>query len=150
MQSSNLYAIIATLAVYAGVATFLLIAIFIVKYVNPEHYVPVKDSISFNSGLVKINFHNLTKITLKYDEWYIRLTDKDKNECDIHFYKNRRCRRIMKKMGSIILDCYKAYSEKDKIPLVSDKLYKRRVYNNKAFVIVNKTKVCITESTEIK
>ena len=145
---NNTNAIITILSVYSGVATFLSIAIFIITHCKKEKYVRVKQYILFNS-IVKINFATLTKIILSYDKWFIRLIDKDKNECDIHFYKNRRCRRIMIKMGKTIIECNKANIDKDKIPYVSDKIYKGIAFKNKAFVIVNKTKACITENTEI-
>ena len=56
----------------------------------------------------------------------------------------------MVKMGSSIIECYKAYLNRTNIPYVSDKIYKGIVFKNKAFVIVNKTKVCITENVEIR
>ncbi len=114
-----------------------------------EKYVEVKQYISFND-VVKINFQTLTKIILNYDKWFIRLVDKDRNECDIHFYKNRRCRRIMIKMGKTIIECHKAYMNKDKIPYVSDEIYKGNIFNNKAFIVVNKSKACITENIEVR
>ena len=114
-----------------------------------EKYVKVKQYISFNE-LVKINFETLTKIILNYDKWFIRLVDKDKNECDIHFYKNRRCRRIMMKMGSSIIECHKAYLNRSSVPYVNDKIYKGVAFKNKAFVIVNKLKACIIENVEIE
>lgn len=147
---NNTNAIIAILFVYSELATFLSIAIFIITYCKKEKYVRVKQYITFND-IIKINFATLTKIILNYDKWFIRLVDKDKNECDIHFYKNRRCRRIMIKMGSSIIECYKAYSNSRCIPYVSDKIYKGVAFKNKAFVIVNKTKAFITENNmEIK
>ena len=146
---NNTNAIIAILFVYSGLATFLSIAIFIITYCKKEKYVRVKQYITFND-IIKINFATLTKIILNYDKWFIRLVDKDKNECDIHFYKNRRCRRIMVKMGSSIIECYKAYSNSRCIPYVSDKIYKGIAFKNKAFIIVNKTKAFITENVEIK
>ena len=147
---NNTNAIIAILFVYSGLATFLSIAIFIITYCKKEKYVRVKQYITFND-IIKINFATLTKIILNYDKWFIRLVDKDKNECDIHFYKNRRCRRIMIKMGSSIIECYKAYSNSRCIPYVSDKIYKGVAFKNKAFVIVNKTKAFIAEDNmEIK
>ena len=146
---NNINAIIAILSVYSGVATFLSIAIFIITYCKKENYVRVKQYITFN-GIVKINFATLTKIILNYNKWFIRLVDKDKNECDIHFYKNRRCRRIMVKMGSSIIECHKAYLNTNRIPYVSDKIYKGIAFKNKAFVIVNKTKAFVTENVEIK
>lgn len=146
---NNINAIIAILSVYSGVATILSIAIFIITHCKKEKYVKVKQYITFND-IVKINFATLTKIILNYDKWFIRLVDKDRNECDIHFYKNRRCRRIMVKMGSSIIECHKAYLNIERIPYVSDKIYKGIAFKNKAFVIVNKTKACITENTEIK
>lgn len=146
---NNTNAIIAILFIYSGLATFLSIAIFIITYCKKEKYVRVKQYITFND-IIKINFATLTKIILNYDKWFIRLVDKDKNECDIHFYKNRRCRRIMIKMGSSIIECYKAYSNSRCIPYVSDKIYKGVAFKNKAFVIVNKTKAFIEENVEIK
>ena len=146
---NNTNAIIAILSVYSGVVTFLSIAIFIITHCKKENYVRVKQYITFN-GIVKINFATLTKIILNYDKWFIRLIDKDKNECDIHFYKNRRCRRIMVKMGSSIIECHKAYLNTNHIPYVSDKIYKGIAFKNKAFVIVNKTKAFVTENVEIK
>jgi hypothetical protein len=146
---NNTNAIIATLSVYSGVATFLSIAILIITHCKKEKYVRVKQYITFN-GIVKINFATLTKIILNYDKWFIRLVDKDKNECDIHFYKNRRCRKIMVKMGSSIIECHKAFLNSTSIPYVSNKIYKGIAFKNKAFVIVNKTKTCIAENTEIR
>lgn len=146
---NNTNTIIAILSIYSGIVTFLSIAIFIITYCKKEKYVRVKQYITFND-IIKINFATLTKIILNYDKWFIRLVDKDKNECDIHFYKNRRCRRIMVKMGSSIIECYKAYSNSRCIPYVSDKIYKGVAFKNKAFVIVNKTKAFITENVEIE
>ena len=146
---NNTNAIIAILFVYSGLATFLSIAIFIITYCKKEKYVRVKQYITFND-IIKINFATLTKIILNYDKWFIRLVDKDKNECDIHFYKNRRCRKKKIKMGSSIIECYKAYSNSRCIPYVSDKIYKGIAFKNKAFIIVNKTKAFITENVEIK
>ena len=146
---NNTNAIITILSVYSVVATFLSIAIFIITHCKKEKYVRVKQYITFND-IVKINFATLTKIILNYDKWFIRLVDKNKNECDIHFYKNRRCRRIMMKMGTSIIDCHNAYMNIDHVPYVSDKIYKGIAFKNKAFVIVNKTKACITENMEIK
>jgi hypothetical protein len=137
------------MTVYSGVMTVLFVASFITAHYRKEKYVRVKQYITFN-GIVKINFATLTKIILNYDKWFIRLVDKDKNECDIHFYKNRRCRRIMVKMGSSIIECHKAYLNSNSIPYVSDKIYKGIAFNNKAFVIVNKTKACITQNVEIR
>lgn len=144
---NNVKAIIAILSTYLGIASFVSIVIFITGHCKKEKYVKVKQYISFN-GIVKINFATLTKIILNYDKWFIRLVDKDKNECDIHFYKNRRCRRIMIKMGSAIIECHKAYLNMNCIPYISDKIYKGIAFNNKAFIIVNKTKACITENME--
>jgi hypothetical protein len=146
---NNTNAIIAILSVYSGVATFLSIVIFIITHCKKEKYVRVKQYITSND-IVKINFATLTKIILNYDKWFIRLVDKDKNECDIHFYKNRRCRRIMMKMGTSIIECHKAYLNIESVPYVSDKIYKGVAFKNKAFVIVNKMKAFITENTEIK
>ena len=146
---NNTNAIIAILFVYSGVATFLSIAIFIITHCKKEKYVKVKQYITFND-IIKINFATLTKIILNYDKWFIRLVDKDKNECDIHFYKNRRCRKIMIKMSSSIIKCHKAYLNRTSIPYVSDKIYKGIAFKNKAFVSVNKTKACITENIEIR
>lgn len=146
---NNANAIIAILFVYFGLTTLLFIAIFIITHCKEEKYVKVKQYISFNE-LVKINFETLTKIILNYDKWFIRLVDKDKNECDIHFYKNRRCRRIMMKMGSSIIECHKAYLNRSSVPYVSDKIYKGVAFKNKAFVIVNKSKACIIENVEIE
>lgn len=146
---NNTNTIIAILFVYSGITTLLFIAIFIITYRKKEKYIRVKQYITFND-IVKINFATLTKIILNYDEWFIRLVDKDKNECDIHFYKNRRCRKIMIKMGSSIIECHDAYLNRNSIPYVSDKIYKGVAFKNKAFVIVNKTKACITENVEIK
>jgi len=137
------------MTIYSGVMTFLFIACFIMTRYKKEKYVRVKQYITFND-IVKINFATLTKIILNYDEWFIRLVDKDKNECDIHFYKNRRCRRIMVKMGSSIIECHKAYMNIERVPYVSDKIYKGIAFKNKAFVIVNKTKACIAENVEIR
>ena len=146
---NNINAIISILSVYSGVVTFLSVVIFIITHCKKEKYVRVKQYITFN-GIVKINFATLTKIILNYDKWFIRLVDKDKNECDIHFYKNRRCKRIMIKMGASIIECHKAYMNTERIHYVSDKIYKGIAFKNKAFVIVNKTKACITENTGIK
>ena len=146
---NNTNAIIAILFIYSGVVTFLSIAIFIITYCKKEKYVKVKQYITFND-IIKINFATLTKIILNYDKWFIRLVDKDRNECDIHFYKNRRCRKIMVKMSSSIIECHKAYLNRTSIPYVSDKIYKGVAFKNKAFVIVNKTKACITENVEIR
>ena len=146
---NNANAIITILFVYFGLTTLLFIAIFIITHCKKEKYVRVKQYITFND-IVKINFATLTKIIFNYDKWIIRLVDKDKNECDIHFYKNRRCRRIMMKMGSSIIECHKAYLNRSSVPYVNDKIYKGVAFKNKAFVIVNKTKVCITENAEIR
>lgn len=146
---NNANAIIAILFIYFGITTLLSIAIFIITHCKKEKYVRVKQYITFND-IVKINFATLTKIIFNYDKWFIRLVDKDKNECDIHFYKNRRCRKIMVKMGSSIIECHKAYLNRTSIPYVSDKIYKGIAFKNKAFVIVNKTKACITENVEIR
>ena len=146
---NNTNAIIAILFIYSGIVSFLSIAIFIITYCKKENYVKVKQYITFND-IIKINFATLTKIILNYDKWFIRLVDKDKNECDIHFYKNRRCRKIMVKMSSSIIKCHKAYLNRSSIPYVSDKIYKGVAFKNKAFVIVNKTKACITENVEIR
>lgn len=143
---NNINIIIMT--IYSVVMTFLFIVCFIMAHYKKEKYVRVKQYITFND-IVKINFATLTKIILNYDKWFIRLVDKDKNECDIHFYKNRRCRRIMMKMGSSIIECHKAYLNTESVPYVSDKIYKGIAFKNKAFVIVNKTKACITENMEI-
>lgn len=137
------------MTIYSGVMTVLFVASFITARYKKEKYVRVKQFITFN-GIVKINFATLTKIILNYDKWFIRLIDKDKNECDIHFYKNRRCRRIMMKMGSSIIECHKAYLNSNSVPYVSDKIYKGIAFKNKAFIIVNKTKACITQNVEIK
>ena len=137
------------MSVYSVVMTFLFITCFIMGCYRKEKYVRVKQYITLN-GIVKINFATLTKIILNYDNWFIRLVDKDKNECDIHFYKNRRCRRIMMKMGTSIIECHKAYLNIESVPYVSDKIYKGVAFKNKAFVIVNKTKAFITENTEIR
>ena len=137
------------MSVYSVVMTFLFITCFIMGCYRKEKYVRVKQYITLN-GIVKINFATLTKIILNYDNWFIRLVDKDKNECDIHFYKNRRCRRIMMKMGTSIIECHKAYLNTTSVPYVSDKIYKGIAFKNKAFVIVNKTKAFITENTEIR
>ena len=56
----------------------------------------------------------------------------------------------MVKMSSSIIKCHKAYLNRSSIPYVSDKIYKGIAFKNKAFVIVNKTKACITENVEIK
>ena len=146
---NNINAIIAILSIYSGTITFLSIAIFIITHCKKEKYVRVKQYITFN-GIVKINFATLTKIILNYDKWFIRLVDEDRNECDINFYKNRRCRRIMVKMGSSIIECHKAYLNSRCVPYVSDKIYKGVAFKNKAFVIVNKTKAFIEENVEIK
>ena len=146
---NNANAIIAILFVYFGLTTLLFIAIFIITHCKKEKYVRVKQYITLND-IVKINFATLTKIIFNYDKWFIRLVDKDKNECDIHFYKNRRCRRIMMKIGSSIIECHKAYLNSNSVPYVSDKIYKGIAFKNKAFVIVNKTKACITENVEIR
>ena len=146
---NNTNAIIAILLISSVVVTFLSISIFIITYCKKEKYVKVKQYITFND-IVKINFATLTKIIFNYDKWIIRLVDKDKNECDIHFYKNRRCRKIMVKMSSSIIKCHKAYLNRTSIPYVSDKIYKGVAFKNKAFVIVNKTKACITENVEIR
>ena len=146
---NNANAIIAILFIYFGITTLLSIAIFIITHCKKEKYVRVKQYITFND-IVKINFATLTKIIFNYDKWFIRLVDKDKNECDIHFYKNRRCRKIMVKMSLSIIKCHKAYLNRTSIPYVSDKIYKGIAFKNKAFVIVNKTKACITENVEIR
>lgn len=146
---NNANAIITILFVYFGLTTLLFIAIFIITHCKKEKYVRVKQYITLND-IVKINFATLTKIIFNYDKWNIRLVDKDKNECDIHFYKNRRCRKIMVKMSSSIIKCHKAYLNRSSIPYVSDKIYKGVAFKNKAFVIVNKTKACITENVEIR
>ena len=146
---NNANAIITILFVYFGLTTLLFIAIFIITHCKKEKYVRVKQYITFND-IVKINFATLTKIIFNYDKWFIRLVDKDKNECDIHFYKNRRCRKIMIKMSSSIIECRKAYLNRSNIPYVNDKIYKGVAFKNKAFVIVNKTKACITENVEIR
>ena len=146
---NNANAIITILFVYFELTTLLFIAIFIITHCKKEKYVKVKQYITFND-IVKINFATLTKIIFNYDKWFIRLVDKDKNECDIHFYKNRRCRRIMMKMGSSIIECHKAYLNSNSVPYVSDKIYKGIAFKNKAFVIVNKTKACITQNVEIR
>ena len=146
---NNANAIITILFVYFGLTTLLFIAIFIITHCKKEKYVKVKQYITFND-IVKINFATLTKIIFNYDKWIIRLVDKDKNECDIHFYKNRRCRKIMIKMSSSIIECHKAYLNRSNIPYVNDKIYKGVAFKNKAFVIVNKTKACITENVEIR
>ena len=146
---NNANAIITILFVYFGLTTLLFIAIFIITHCKKEKYVKVKQYITFND-IVKINFATLTKIIFNYDKWFIRLVDKDKNECDIHFYKNRRCRKIMIKMSSSIIECRKAYLNRSNIPYVNDKIYKGVAFKNKAFVIVNKTKACITENVEIR
>ena len=82
---NNANAIITILFVYFGLTTLLFIAIFIITHCKKEKYVKVKQYITFND-IVKINFATLTKIIFNYDKWIIRLVDKDKNECDIHFY----------------------------------------------------------------
>ena len=146
---NNANAIITILFVYFGLTTLLFIAIFIITHCKKEKYVKVKQYITFND-IVKINFATLTKIIFNYDKWIIRLVDKDKNECDIHFYKNRRCRRIMMKMGSSIIECHKAYLNRSSVPYVNDKIYKGVAFKNKAFVIVNKLKACIIENVEIE
>lgn len=146
---NNINAIIAILSIYSGTITFLSIAIFIITHCKKEKYVRVKQYITFN-GIVNINFATLKKIILNYDKWFIRLVDEDRNECDINFYKNRRCRRIMVKMGSSIIECHKAYLNSRCVPYVSDKIYKGVAFKNKAFVIVNKTKAFIEENVEIK
>ena len=146
---NNINTIIAILFIYFGMTALLSIAIFIIIHCKKEKYVRVKQYITFND-IVKINFATLTKIIFNYDKWFIRLVDKDKNECDIHFYKNRRCRKIMVKMSSSIIKCHKAYLNRSSIPYVSDKIYKGIAFKNKAFVIVNKTKACITENVEIR
>ena len=56
----------------------------------------------------------------------------------------------MMKMGSSIIECHKAYLNTNRIPYVSDKIYKGIAFKNKAFVIVNKTKAFVTENVEIK
>ena len=56
----------------------------------------------------------------------------------------------MVKMSSSIIECHKAYLNRTSIPYVSDKIYKGVAFKNKAFVIVNKTKACITENVEIR
>lgn len=147
---NNFKTMIVILLVYSSVITVIICYgfLYIVCHAK-EKYVKVKQYISFNE-LVKINFETLTKIILNYDKWFIRLVDKDKNECDIHFYKNRRCRRIMIKMGSSIIECHKAYLNRSSVPYVSDKIYKGVAFKNKAFVIVNKSKACIIENVEIE
>ena len=148
MNNTNI--IIAILSVCSSVISVLIYCgILHIVCCKKEKYVRVKQFITFN-GVVKINFATLTKIILNYDKWFIRLVDENRNECDIHFYKNRRCRRIMVKMGSSIIECHKAYLNSEHVPYVSDKIYKGIVFKNKAFVIVNKTKACITENTEIR
>ena len=147
---NNFNAMIAILSVCSSIITILIYYGFLhIVFRVKEKYVKVKQYISFNE-VVKINFETLTKIILNYDKWFIRLVDKNKNECDIHFYKNRRCRRIMMKMGSSIIECHKAYLNRSSIPYVSDKIYKGVAFKNKAFVIVNKSKACITENMEIE
>ena len=147
---NNFKTMIVILLVYSSVITVIICYGFLYIVCNAkEKYVKVKQYISFNE-LVKINFETLTKIILNYDKWFIRLVDKDKNECDIHFYKNRRCRRIMMKMGSSIIECHKAYLNRSSVPYVSDKIYKGVAFKNKAFVIVNKSKACIIENVEIE
>ena len=147
---NNFNAMIAILSVCSSTITILIYYGFLhIVFRVKEKYVKVKQYISFNE-VVKINFETLTKIILNYDKWFIRLVDKNKNECDIHFYKNRRCRRIMMKMGSSIIECHKAYLNRSSIPYVSDKIYKGVAFKNKAFVIVNKSKACITENMEIE
>ena len=56
----------------------------------------------------------------------------------------------MMKMGSSIIECHKAYLNSNSVPYVSDKIYKGIAFKNKAFVIVNKTKACITQNVEIR
>ena len=147
---NNFKAMIVILLVYSSLITVIICCGFLhIVCHAKEKYVKVKQYISFNE-LVKINFETLTKIILNYDKWFIRLVDKDKNECDIHFYKNRRCRRIMMKMGSSIIECHKAYLNRSSVPYVSDKIYKGVAFKNKAFVIVNKSKACIIENVEIE
>lgn len=121
----------------------------VIRKIRKENYIAPKRFISFND-VVKIDLSEIRQIYLNYDKWYIRITNKNKDECDIHFYKTRRCRRIMVKMGSMIVECYNAYQRRITIPIISDKLYNKKLLNNKAFIIVNKTKAFITEKVEVK
>jgi hypothetical protein len=148
MNNTNI--IIAILSVCSSVISVLIYCgILHIVCCKKENYIAPKRFISFND-VVKIDLSEIRQIYLNYDKWYIRITNKNKDECDIHFYKTRRCRRIMVKIGSMIVECYNAYQRRISIPIISDKLYNKKLLNNKAFIVVNKTKAFITEKVEVK